>query len=331
MPCRRTGWPKRFDYIVFFLVVGYFLSGANAVALETTLGVAAGYDDNPAEVSQGDGTGLARYEVQLSQPLLNPSSAASLDIFVDAVYSQYFSFGDNCSLRAGGSYYPDYWFERIGAGVFVEGTLYRDDLMPEDEYDSLLVGGELEWLVDARLTLILQPTFSRVDYRNEVSLPGQRTVSSSKGQGRGAGGSQPDTQTEWTRYSRSDTIWSAEMTATYSLSPDIQTDVAILYRDLNATDAVDSFRETGAALTLFWYYSEFGELYVSGYGSKLDFDAALDGGTRSDDLYGVGLGVSRWWGPLEMFGTYDRTVNDSPITGEDYKKSVVICGVSYSF
>lgn len=324
--------PWRYGWMVFFLAAGcLLLSFTVAPAMDTTFEVAAGYDDNAAEVTDGEGSGLARYRVGFSQPIRTEAAGPDLDLFLEGLYSQYFSLDDNYQLRAGTEFTTLPWHNRLQTSLFAEVMLYRDDLVAEDERNSLLVGGELQWLVDARLTLSIQEVFSKVDYRNQVSLPGQRAYSVGSGRGRGAGGQHVVIEEEWTTLSRDDTLWTTELMAFYAISPDIQADISFLYSDANSSDDYESYQELGGTSRVSWYYSEFLEIFVSGFWSKLDYGTVLEVEAHSDDVYGFTIGGNRSIGAFNVFVELDRTVNDSPVDGEDFKKSVVLCGVSYTF
>lgn len=302
-----------------------------AEALDTTFEVGAGYDSNAAEVSDGEGSGMARYLARFRQPVTEESAGASLDLYLEAVYCQYFDLDDNRQLRAGTQLTTGRWNDRFQTGLFAEVVAYRDDLVTEDEYNSVLVGGSLQWLADARLTLSLQPTFSRVDYLNPVSLPGQRGFAVGKGKGKGPGGQDMVVEDVWVTLSQKDAIWYTELTATYAMGPKLQTSLSFLYRNASSSNDYESYQELGAYAGVFWYPSAFIEVFASGYRSQLDYDLAPDNIERRDDAYGASLGAAWWMESLKLFVQFDQTVNDSPIIGEDYKKSVALCGVSYTF
>lgn len=330
---RGDGPAVRYRWLFIFLAAGYLLlSSTGALALETTLEVAAGYDDNAAEVSDAEGSGMVRYLARLLLPVLAESDAPDLNVYLEGMYNQYFSLDDSHQLRAGTELLTAPWNNRLRAVLFAEAVMYRDNLVAEDDQNALLVGAGLQWLADARLTLSLQQTYSRVDYQNPVSLPGQRSYAVDRGRGKGSGGQGPSGgDDEWITLSRNDTLWTTEAMATYAMSPDVQVDISVLYCGADSSDAYESYRELGGFGQLSWYYSEFLEFFASGYWSKLDYDDVPEGDDRSDDAYGFTLGASRSLGALELFARYDRSVNESPVVGEDYRKSVVLCGVSYTF
>lgn len=302
-----------------------------ALALESIFEIGAGYDDNAAEVTDGEGSGMARYLARLRRPVTEEPAGPRLELYLEAMYCQYFSLDDNRQVRAGTELTTAPWHNRLLAGLFAEVVAYRDDLVAEDEHNTVLVGGSLQWLADARLTLSLQPTFSRVEYQNPVSLPGQRVYQVGKGKGKGSGGKDTVVETEWVTLSQEDSIWSAEMMATYAMSPEIQTDLSLLYRDASSSNVYESYRELGGYAGVFWYPAESLRVFASGYLSRLDYDVAPEDIERSDDVYGVSLGASWWVESLKLFVQFDQTVKDSPISGEDYTKSVALCGVSYTF
>ena len=302
----------------------------NARALDTSIEIAAGYDDNAVEVPEGEGSGVSRYRVQLAQPVFKDGKGPDLDLYFDAVYSQYFSLEDNYRLRAGTALSVASGEGRFHPGLFTEVVAYRDDLVAEDEYNTLLAGGNLQWLVDARLTLLLAQTFSWVDYQNRVSLPGQRVYG--VGKGKGAGGRNWVSGEEPVTFSREDTLWATELIATYYMTPDIQADVSCLYRNASSSADYESYQELGGSVKMRWFCSDV-EIFTSGFWSRLCYDAVPEGmdPDRGDDVYGFGLGAGRSVGEIRLFAQFDKTVNDSPVVGEEYEKLVVLCGVTCSF
>jgi hypothetical protein len=328
----KEGRTVRCRWLVAVLATGYLLlSCAGVLAMEATFEVAGGYDDNATEVPDGEGSAMARYLARLWLPVLAESNGTGVDVYLEGRYCQYFSLDDNQQLRTGTELSLAPWKNRLRVGLFAEVSMYRDNLVAEDEYNTLIVGGDLQWLADAQLAFSFQQTFSKVDYQNQVSLPGQRGYAVGRGRGMGSGGQGQPVIDERTTLSRNDTLWTSEMMATYVLSPNIDVDLSVLYCSSDSSNNYESNVELGGYSQVIWYYSEFMEFYASGYWSKLDYEDAPAEDERRDDVYGFTLGASRFVGALELSARFDRTVNDSSIAGENYRKSVVLCGVSYTF
>ena len=320
---------KRIGYLSLLLAIGCIFRFTPALALDTDLEVSAGYDDNPAEVDEMDGSGFARYRARLMQSFSGDAKGADADIFLDAAYEHYFDLEDNYRLRAGGTLDIATGNDRFLPGLFAEVSAYRDDLVADDERDELLLGGFLEWLVDARLTLTLRQAFAWSDYRNRVSLPGQRAHSMGKGKGRGR--QQQIPVDELITYDRDDDIRSTEAAATWYVTPDVQADFSFQYRDVASSDDYESFQEVGGSARIGWFNPKVAEIFLTGFWSKLDYEDAPEDIEREDDLYGFGIGANREMGKMTLYIRYDRTVNDSPVDGENYEKAVAQCGVIYSF
>ena len=299
--------------------------------MDTTFEIAAGFDDNPAEVSKAEGSGMVRYRAQLEQSVWMKETGSGLDIYLDTIYSQYFDVDDNYLLRAGGELSSALWKDRIQAGLFGEVAVYRDDLVMEDEYNTLLIGGSLQWLADVRLTVSLEGAYSRVDYQNPVSFPGQRSYAVGMGRGKSPGGRNQTVPNEWITYAQKDSSWYMGMTATYAMGPDVQADLTLLYRDLESSADYESYQEIGGVSRLVWFGPDSLEVFVSAYWSERDYDVSPESDVRSDDVYGFGLGGSRYLGSMQLFIQFDQSATDSPISGENYQKSVILCGASYSF
>ena len=328
---QRLRYSKRVWHIVIFFTAMYLPFCSSVPAMDTTFELATGYDDNVAEVTEAEGSGMVQYRAQFAQSLLKEKTGPEFDLFLDAVYSQYFDFENNFQVRLGTELSTAPFFDRFRAGMFVEAVAYRDDLVAEDEYNTLLVGGNIQWLATARLTLSLRQTFSKVDYQNSVSLPGQRIYTVDMGKGKGSGGHETIVEDEWITLSQEDSVSATEMMATYAMGPDFQTDLSFLYRDSSSSNDYETYQEIGGYAKITWFCTESLEVFVSGYLSTLDYETAPEGIDRSDDIHGASLGGNWWMGSVKLFVQVDRTENDSPISGEDYQKSVALCGVSYTF
>lgn len=324
-----THFLKRIGYLSLLLATGCFLQFTPARALDTNFEVSFGYDDNPAEVDVKDGSGFTRYRVLLGQSVFKDEKGPDVNAFLDAAYGQYFSLDDNYWLRAGATFDAASWFDRIRPGIFAEVAAYRDELVPDDERDELMLGGVLQWFADARLTLSLRQVFTWADYRNRVSLPGQRIYF--VGKRKGHGGHQQIPVNELVTYSREDDIWSTEMTAICYFTADLQADLSFQYRDVASSDNFESFQAYGASTRIGWLYSRTLEIFLTGFWSGLDYNDAPQNIDRKDDIYGFGIGANRSMGKMTLFLQFNQTVNDSPVNGEDYEKAVAQCGVVYSF
>jgi hypothetical protein len=195
----------------------------------------------------------------------------------------------------------------------------------------LIVGGFVQWLFDARLTLTLRQIFGWTDYLNDVSIPGQRTNIVNRKRRHGGYHQDPVDETELITYSRNDDIWSTEISATRYFTADIQADLSVLYRDVASTDDFESFQEYGGSARIGWLHSSGLEIFLSGFWSRLDYENAPQDIARGDDYYGFGVGTNREMGKIMLYIRFDQTVNDSPVDGENYTKAVAQCGIVYSF
>jgi hypothetical protein len=288
-----------------------------------------GYDDNPAEVTDSDGSGVARYHVFLKQSVFKDAKDVDADLFFDGVYEQYFDLDDNYRLQAGATLESRTLFERFLPGLFAEATAWRDVLVPDDERDELTLGGFVQWLVGARLTLSLQQSFAWTEFQNGVSFPGQRHYF--VGKGKGSRGHMQISGEEWVIFPRDDDAMHTELTAVCYLSYHLQTDLSFLYRDVVSSDVFESFQEWGYSARIEWFFSEALELFMSGFWSTLDYDNAPQSIDRKDEFYGLSAGGKGSLGEFDFFIQFDQTINQSFVDGEDFRKVVVQCGASYAF
>jgi hypothetical protein len=162
-----------------------------------------------------------------------------------------------------------------------------------------------------------------------VSLPGERYQF--VGRGKGPGGPNQKPADELTTFSRKDDTWSTEPAITWYISPVFQADLSCLYRDVDSDADFESFQEVGGSVGLGWFPADSINLFMSGFWSRLDFEKTPELLERRDEFYGFSFRGGRSVGKMEFFIQYDRTINDSPVIGEDFKKSVLQCGAGYTF
>jgi hypothetical protein len=75
---------KRIAYLSLFLAIGCLFPFTAVHALDTNFEASIGYDDNPAEVDDMDGSGFARYRILLEQSIYENTKGLGTDIFFDA-------------------------------------------------------------------------------------------------------------------------------------------------------------------------------------------------------------------------------------------------------
>lgn len=316
-------------FFVAVLIVWGLMIAPNARALDTSVEAGIGYDDNAAEVSGGEGAGFARYRIRLNQSLPQNTTQIRGALFMEGSYNQYLDLDDYYQFLAGGDLSFSAFQDRLRPGLFIQALAYRDELVEEDEQDRFLIGGRMEWLADARLSLTVRGSLARADYRNEVNLPGRRLPPYGRGKGPSWGRPEPDGSNE--TFSREDTIGTIEMGAALFPTPDLQAEFRVHHRRVDSSAVFESYRDNGVSAWVGWFPTESWELFASGAWARLDFDESPDETDRTDDLYSLGMGIRRFWGDFEIYLELDRTENDSPVDGEDYAKTVTRCGLVYSF
>lgn len=318
-----------FRFFITLMVIWGLGTIGKAWGVDASMEAAIGYDDNAAEVSDGDGSGFGEYRLRLTQLFLRETKWIDGDVFLEGSYTQYFDLDDNYRISAGGNLAFSTWRDRLRPGLFAEALAYRDDLVAEDEQDRYRVGGGLEWIADARLTLALRGSWAWADYLNAVSRPGERMVP--PGMGMGFQGGRPDPPGREESFSRDDTIGMIEAGATLYPTPDIQADLWVRGGRVDSSAEFESYRENGISAWTQWMPGEAWRVFVAGSWARFDYDKSPGGTDRKDDLYTINLGIRRFIGDFEIFAQFNRTENDSPVDGEGFVKTVTQCGVAYSF
>lgn len=315
---------------------------STAMALETTLEGSLGYDDNPAFSPDGDGSGFAGYRARLNRLLFPELAWINGDIFVEGNYNDYFDLDDNYGGTLGLSLGFPFQEGRFQLGLFGEGAIYRDDLNPEDERDTLLAGAGLEWLAGAQLTLGLRGSAAWLDYREDISeetpdlMPEQGQVPGGGphhgGLNRGPAGPRGPVSLPGSvplsghTTTREDRRYSTEAYAAIYISPTVQVDLIGTHVFGDSTIDAGSYDENRGGISLSW--SPLPEWNL--YGSLRVWDTDYDGGGDESGWSGTG-GISYWWKSAEIYLRLFREENDSDLPEEDYERMVSQCGLRWYF
>ncbi len=323
---------KRIPFATAALLVGCLFITFQLRAAEITVDLSAGYDDNAAEVPDGDGSGVVRYLARWDHSFQKEERPTSAAVFLEGSYGQYLDLEDHYLLRAGGraTFLPP--GARFQPGVFGEAACYRDDLVGEDDYNRYLFGAMVQWLADARLSLALRQLFAWTDYPNKVSAPGERSTLLGKGDRRGRrGNTGADGQPTPVTYSRTDTFWTTRVDANWFLSPAFQADLSFHYKILDATAVYESHQEVGGLVRVLWSGLAHWAFSGEGHWAVRDYENAPEGGGRTDDYYGAGFEVVRSFQVADLFFRIDWIRNDSPLAGETYDKMATLCGATFTY
>jgi len=154
--------PNLFIFFLLSVILPALTPTINAQAFETDLELSLGYDDNVPQFSQPEDSAFALYHIKLARTFVSEAlSFADGDIFLEGEYHDYFRVSDKYQLKAGASLGKTFANERLLPRIFCQGLLYRDNYQEEDDRDEIIIGGQADWIVNARLTLGIRQTLSR--------------------------------------------------------------------------------------------------------------------------------------------------------------------------
>jgi len=319
-------------------------------AAELSINCSAGYDNNPALSEESEGSAFAGYGLGLFQALPSPEPL-SMGLKASARYRDHFSLGDNYRLEAGYELSFPLLRGRLIPSAMAGAALYRDQLVEEDERNEFFIGLGLAWVISPKATLFFHPGVRWLDYMNDSSVYGGRTVAASPGgrgglgrlassSGNGPGqsgphggngsphGQGPDDQaySSVVYPARDDRLVSLAADLDLALSKSVICDLYLAYAGLSSSLGSESRDQAELGITIearakdVWV----GEITVSLKGSWFDE-------SRTDNTGSVVLRLSRLLGAWAFFIEAGLSRNDSSVEGESYSQGVVQCGVSWSY
>ncbi len=320
---RTTSKFTRYTLIRFFpilIVILFPKIQTQASAIDTAVAFAVGYDDNVTLSPVSKNSAFARYQAYLARNFFSDGSLADFKGYIGAQYQDYFSAGDNYYMYAGASLGYPVAEGRLVPELYYEGTIFRDDELPEDSMNEHCLGGRLDWFPQARIIIGLRQSWCWQDYRDkegpEVS-----------GKQKGMNGQTGHDELE----SRDDRLSSTGLMLHYSFTP--QTDAEILFTHDRSSSSIEreSYSENGLALSLLWTPMDHWEFSGRMGWGKTDYDRSPQDVKRQDKTWRFGVEIGRIINKYKIFARYEKTDNDSSIDEETYKNMVTQCGVSCFF
>jgi hypothetical protein len=312
-------------------------------ALDTAIQLTAGYDDNPSLSADATASSFACYQIKLAHAFFSDLPSVDGGLFVNSMYQDYFSIEDRYQFNAGGSLIFPLSEGRLLPGIHSDVLVYRDNFTQEDDRNDMAVGCQIDWLASGRLTLGIRQEWTWSDYRNPVydvaarhrcgmTPDNDNTACSGPGQSQGYGqcqGQGQQGQDQTASQDREDRLSITGLHALVFLTPEIQTDLSLEYNRLSSSVDTESYRQTGAVLSLLWMPYELWEIRLETAYKRSEYDDAVS--DRRDTAYHTNWGITRFINNFELFFQMEWTKNNSPLEAEDYRQTVTQCGVIWSF
>jgi hypothetical protein len=302
------------------VVIIFLKISASASATDISVAMAVGHDDNPTQSPEPISSMFSLYRIGLSQPFFVDSPLVDSKGYIGSKYQDYFNVKDNYQIYAGGSFAMPLADGRLVPDFFYEGTIFRDNELPADSMNEHCLGGRLEWLPYARLTLEIQQTLCWQNYINEDDVYANGGPKNINKQDIGQ-------QT----YSRDDRLYATGFLFYYNFTPETDAELLFTHDRLSSTIAEESHVENGVKLSLLWEPLNIWEISGTISWDKSVYDDPTDGIDRQDTAWNIGAGISRLVGQYELFFRVNRTDNNSSLSEETYTNMVTLCGVSRSF
>jgi len=328
-------------------------------ALDLSVEGTVGYDSNPALEADPNGSGFSLYAAGLGKQFrfTNPFI---LDTFLNARYQDYWQVEDNYDVRGGGALSYPLANGRFTPALLLEAGIYRDHLVEAAERNEVMVGFGADLIVNSRMNLRLESTWNRQNYLNwaqPFSGRGQGCPIQGKG-GAGASGSPshgnanvgsplkgkgPGGDYGCGRKSilkeylppRDNRLIHTVLTFDLFFMPSLSSSLYGGYTDLKSSVDLESYGQIETGVVLSWEPFEEWQVMGEAKGYRVDYHDVPDSMQkyvrRTNYIYTLGLQVSRFLGPVEIFATATITDGEAPLDYESYSQRMVQCGLSYSF
>jgi len=362
---RPVHGPTAFYIFQIFLVALFWFQvpGLHQVealdVLDISVEGTTGYDSNPALEADSEGSGFAVYAAGLGKQFrfTNPFI---LDTFLNARYQDYWQVEDNYDVRGGGALSYPLANGRFTPALLLEAAAYRDHLVTAAERNEVIVGLRADLIVNSRMNLSLESTWNRQNYLNwaqpfsgrgqgrPVQGKGGAGASGSpshgtanvgiplkgKGPGGGYGCGRKSILNEYLP-PRDNRLMRSVLTMDLFFMPSLSGSFYGGYTDLKSSVNLESYGQIETGIALFWEPFEEWQVMGEAKGYREDYHDVPDSMQKcvrsTNTIYTLGLQVSRFWGPFEIFAAAAITNGEAPLDYESYSQTVMQCGLSYSF
>lgn len=331
-------------FISFFIICLISLTAHAGADFNGLAGVSVGYDNNASLSQEEKNSAFVSYRAKLGFHIIPQNAAYESDIFAEAIYRDYFTLEDNYRMKASG--YMT-WHTAGGLmfpGIFAELSSYRDGLNPADEKDGVLVGGKLDWLASARITLGIQQVLSWQNYINSAEWYAHRDnpsplprISAMLFQPPSSSPSLPMSISAppAAENHRNEMLRATTLRCIVYLSSELRSEAFWEYIRSDFSIAPESYIEKGIGLSLVWTPIESWEITPSAYWKRFDYDNVSgdfpDNTERQDTEREIGLNISYFFKKVEVFAKIDIIDNHSDFGTESYRRTITQCGINWSF
>lgn len=302
------------------LLVVLFIPAMQAVAIDASIELSIGYDDNVTLSPDPTASGFTNYRTEFYQNFLSDSLKTDFKGYFCAEYQDYFKAKNNYQFYAGTLLTFPLLEGRFRPEILYQGMIFRDKEQTEDSLNEHRLEGRFAWLPTARLSMEIQQTFRWHNYRNAEYFQAGRHKSF-KGQ---------HCYTKQTS-SRYDHISSTGFLFNFYFTPEIDAELLFNHEQQSSTIKKESYHENGVSLSLFRIHRDIWEMSGTVAWRKANYDHTTSAGARRDSTWDIGAGISRLINKYTFFLRIDWEDNNSSLPEESYSNMVTQCGVLQSF
>ncbi len=318
-------WPRisfhqrKAAVLLYFLIIPLAITipTPKTFALDKTIGISAGYDNNVNSTPVELGSSFTAYHLNLTHQMSHEKGFGESSVYFDSFYKNYSQFDDNFSANAGAYYSCFPGGNRVMTLGLIDAGIYRDKENYFDELNWIKIGGKLEYFYSGRITFQFMQFFNWSDYLEPVLDITESDSGSASG----------NTDTGLTK-KRDDFYMSSDLGVTVRLHPKLNMKAYALYNRLSSNIKRERYDGFGGSIILrfspdtLWGISAETSLW------KNDFDTSED---RTDTFMYANLTINLFINQYELFIRAEFMENDSSLEYETYERIVTQCGVSIYF
>jgi len=318
-----------------------------------------GYDSNPALAGEAESSWFAAYSAGLAKQFFL-TDALILDTVLDATYQDYWQVKDNYNGQ--GKVILSY---PLANGMILPSILggvaaYRDHFLEAEERNETLAGIDVSMVLSKRLTLGFEHTWKWQGYLNWAKPFSGRGQGRNPQDGNQSGQnktSEPEAATAWEgspfdggpnghgcgggrgflnqeQPPRNNRLVHTGLGLDVFLMPSLTGSLLVAYADLDSSLDMESYRQIQVGIALIWEPFEKWRMETRAEWYRTEYDKVPESMTcirTTNQARSIGIQLSRFWGPVELYGQVQFQNGESPLNYESYTRQVVQCGFSWYF
>lgn len=315
--------------VVFVLIVIGVGSLEPVYALTASVDVSAGYSDNVLASSDKESSGYSQYRIDVDQTL-SENDNRSFGLYVAGRYRDYFRFTNQWQATFGASSWNRLLDGQLHSYNFIEVSVFRDDLIPEDDNNIVSVGSQWRWFIDDQMSAAVKADYQFSDYRNKVVDRQQLFLNGSgsgkKNKGSSGGDAGAGTGVDADIEQRTDHLWRVVLNGKYLFNADLSSELAVIVSHNDSSLDSEAYDAIGVKNSWNYYLLKDVSLVLAGSHLWRDYDAF----SEREFI----LNSELTWHCSESYVVYlccDKRWNDSPINHDSYSELMSECGLIWSF